>query len=82
MRITHPFHPLAGQTLRRVGERRNMAGRRVLVLDDADTPWAVPVEWTDVTTQDPENEMSAGRAVFLVENLVALAALMGPMRLS
>jgi len=80
VRVCHPFHPLAGQELRRVGERTNMAGRRLLGLDAADAVWSIPVEWTDVAPRDPEYEISAGRAYFLFDDLLGLLALIPAVR--
>lgn len=71
----HPFHPLAGRQLRRVGERANMFGRRVLCLADDGTVWALPIEWTDLVEPAVEQEIAAGRAYVLIENLLALAEL-------
>src|SRR5436305_13196445 len=34
VRITHPFHPLSGKELARVGERYNRNGRRFLLRVD------------------------------------------------
>ena len=80
MRVVHPFHPLAGQRLRRVGENANVAGRRVICLDDQGAAWAVPVEWTDLVQPGFEWEISAGRAHVLIDDLLAVAALVAGMR--
>lgn len=76
----HPFHPLAGCELRRVGERANLFGQRVLCLADDGTVWALPIEWTDLVEATAEHEISAGRAYFLVENLLGLAELVAQER--
>ena len=78
----HPFHPLAGLQLRRVGERANMFGRRVLCRADDGTVWALPIEWTDLVEPAVEHEIAAGRAYVLVENLLALAELVSRSRRS
>jgi hypothetical protein len=75
VRVTHPFHPLAGRQLRRVGESANVAGRRVVCADENGVVWAVPIEWTDLAERSAEYEHSAGRAYFLVGDLLALAGL-------
>lgn len=71
----HPFHPVAGQQLRRVGETANVAGRRVLCLGGDGLTWAVPVEWTDLVEPSVEREIGAGRAHVLLDDLLALAEL-------
>lgn len=75
MQVVHPFHPLAGQRLRRVAENANVAGRRVVCLDSSGAAWAVPIEWTDLAERTLEWEINAGRAHVLVDDLLALAAL-------
>jgi len=80
VRITHPFHPLSGRQLRRVGESANWAGRRVVCADDGGAVYAVPIEWTDVAVPGAEYAHSAGRAYFLVADLVALAGLVARVR--
>ena len=73
--MTHPFHPLAGQKCEYVGERRNMHGLRLLCRADDGVVWAVPVEWTDRVEPALELQLSAGRAYFLVGDLLALSEL-------
>ena len=74
VRVIHPFHPVAGQELRYLGEQRNRAGLRILGRDGEGVVWAMPVEWTDREPVDPELVLSAGRdAVVLVRDLLGLA---------
>ena len=58
-----------------MGESANVAGRRVLCVDEAGAAWAVPVEWTDLSKPTVEMEINAGRAYVLVDDLLALAEL-------
>jgi len=75
VRITHPFHPLAGQQLICVGERWNRSGKRLLLRVDDGTICSVPPQWTDIAAPDPEVLMGQGRALFRVADLVELARL-------
>ncbi len=75
MRVTHPFHPLAGRNLRRVGEHANLIGRRILCQDAEGRVHAVPIEWTDLTEPDLERQIGAGRTYVRVADLLGLAEL-------
>ena len=61
VRVTHPFHPLSGQSFVCVGERYNRYGRRLLLQVDEMTICSVPRQWTDLVplTRRP---LSAGDA--------------------
>jgi hypothetical protein len=80
VRVTHPFHPLSGQSLVCVGERYNRYGRRLLLRVDDKTVWSIPQEWTDLAAPDPEVVLGQGRALFRVADLVDLARLMARLR--
>ena len=75
VRITHPFHPLAGRQLACVGERYNRSGKRLLLRVDDKTVCSVPPQWTDLAASDPEVVMGQGRALFRVVDLLELASL-------
>ena len=75
VRITHPFHPLSGQSFVCVGERYNCYGTRLLLQVDDETVWSVPQQWTDLVAPDPEVVMGEQRAVFRVTDLMELARL-------
>ena len=75
IRVTHPFHPLAGRDLEFVKRRKNWQADRVYVFDPAGKLVSLPAEWTDAVTPDPFVVMSAGRSPFHVSSLVALADL-------
>jgi hypothetical protein len=40
----------------------------------------VPLDWTDIAPQDPFVVVSAGRALFRVEDLLGLARLLGEIK--
>ena len=75
MRVTHPFHPWAGQELEFVKRRNNWRADRVYVRDDAGVLVSLPAEWTDVVPEDPFVAVASGRAPFHLEGLLALAEL-------
>jgi uncharacterized protein DUF5372 len=75
VRVTHPFHPRAGQEFEFVKRRHNWRADRVYVRDDEGELVSLPAEWTDVVPEDPFVVVSGGRAAFHLDGLVALAEL-------
>jgi Family of unknown function (DUF5372) len=75
VRVTHPFHPWAGQEMEFVKRRNNWRADRVYVRDDADGLVSLPAEWTDAVPEDPFVVVAGGRAPFHLEGLLALAEL-------
>ena len=63
-----------------IGERWNRFGKRLLLRVDDDVVCSVPPQWTDMVAPPLDVAMGQGRALFLVEDLLALAGLV--MRLS
>jgi hypothetical protein len=75
VRVTHPFHPLAGQVLQFVARSRCWSGDVVFYLDEQGRRRPIPAAWTDVVADDPFRVMAAGRCPFRTADLVALADL-------
>ena len=75
VRVTHPFHPLAGRELEFVKRRRNWRQDRVYVHDDAGMLVSLPAEWTDAVGEDPFVVVAAGRSPLHVERLLELSEL-------
>jgi hypothetical protein len=75
VRVTHPFHPLAGQEFEFVKRRKNWQVDRVYYLDAAGGLATLPAEWTDVVAPDAFVVLAAGRAAFRTEDLLALTEL-------
>jgi hypothetical protein len=75
VRVTHPFHPWAGQEFEFVKRRHNWRADRVYVRGSAGELVSLPAEWTDAVSADPFVVVSAGRSPFHVGGLVELAAL-------
>ena len=75
MRVTHPFHPLAGQEFEFVKRRKNWQVDRVYYFDAGGELAALPAEWTDAVAPDPFVLIASGRAPFRTEDLLALAEL-------
>jgi hypothetical protein len=76
VRVTHPFHPLAGQEFEFVKRRRNWRADRVYFYDGGGALVALPAEWTDAVPADPFVVVSAGRSPFHVAALLELAELL------
>ena len=75
VRVTHPFHPLSGQSFEFVKRQRSWRADLVFFLDAAGELVSVPAEWTDAVAPDPFAVIASGRAAFRVEDLAAVAEL-------
>jgi len=73
VRVTHPFHPWAGQEFEFVKRRHNWRVDRVCVRSGAGELVSLPAEWTDVVPDDPFLVVACGRVPFHLEGLVALS---------
>lgn len=75
IRITHPFHPQYGQELDFVSHEHRWGEHRVFYRDSHGHMASLPACWTSVVPEEPFVVISAGRALFRVEDLSELAAL-------
>ena len=76
-RIIHPFHPYKGTEFE-IDQVRNVAvERRVFFFNQKGRKSSVPLAWTDIGAQDPFVVLSAGRALFRLEDLLRLVCLIG-----
>jgi hypothetical protein len=73
--VTHPFHPLHGQTFELLTYRFNWGEDRVMYVGPNGRTRSLPVRWTSVAPDDPFVAVAAGRAPFRLEDLLALMAL-------
>ena len=76
MRVTHPFHPLAGREFDLVVRKHTWAEDRVFFVGDDGQPRSVPAGWSDVVPADPFVVVAAGRSPLRVTDLLALATLL------
>lgn len=67
--MTHPFHPLKGQSFDALAVRNNWGGDRVSYLDARGRLRTMPVEWTDIYVPHLAVTVGAGRAVFRADLL-------------
>jgi len=74
--VTHPFHPLTGQTFELLTYRFNWGEDRVMYVRADGRTRSVPVGWTSIAADDPFVTVAAGRAPFRLEDLLALTALL------
>ena len=74
-RVTHPFHPLKGQTFELVSVRQTWGEYRVFYYDEAGTLVALPAPWTDAAPVDPFVAIARGRAYCHVSDLLRLCDL-------
>lgn len=80
MRVTHPFHPLAGREFDLLTRRLTWAEDRVFVAEENGRLVSFPAAWTDVVDEDPFVLVAAGRSALRVEDLLALARLIENLR--
>ena len=74
--MNHPHHPLSGREFDLVERRvRGRGDERAYFYDDHGDLASIPVVWTDIAAEDPFVVLSAGRALFRVEDLLRLSAL-------
>jgi hypothetical protein len=75
VRVTHPFHPLAGRVLEYIGRGRSWGGEFVHFFDDRGRRQRIRADYTDVVAQDLFVAAAAGRCPFRLEDLIAVAVL-------
>lgn len=80
MRVTHPFHPLAGQEFGFAFRRSNWGEDRVFVFTADGSVRGFPAGWTDAAAADPFVVVAAGRSRLRVDDLLALAGLLERLR--
>jgi hypothetical protein len=76
VRITHPFHPLTGQSFELVSRSSHWGEERVIYRATDGTLPSIAVALTDLAPPDPFCRIAAGRAAFRTIDLVALSALL------
>jgi hypothetical protein len=75
VRVTHPFHPLAGRDFEFVEHRQNWGEDRVCLRDENGGLFSLPARWTDAVAADPFVVIAAGRCPFTTDDLLAVADL-------
>ena len=80
MRVTHPFHPLAGRAFEFVEHRQNWGEDRVYLRDEDGELFSLLAGWTDARAADPFTVIAAGRCPFTTDGLLALADLIDRLR--
>jgi hypothetical protein len=73
LRVTHPFHPWAGQELEFVKGAQDWRVDRGYLPGAEGELTALPAEWTDVVAPDPFVVIVAGWSPFRTEDALALA---------
>jgi hypothetical protein len=74
-RIIHPFHPYRNIEFEIANVRRLPGEYRVFFFNTKGRKSSVPLDWTDIGPKDPFVAVSAGRALFRVEDLLGLVRL-------
>jgi len=78
--IIHPFHPYRNIEFEIDNVRRLPGECRVFFFNTNGRKSSVPLDWTDIGPKDPFVVVSAGRALFRVEDLLGLARLVGEIK--
>ena len=76
MRITHPFHPLAGQTFEVVSRSPHWGEDRVIYRAADGTLPTIAARLTDMEAPDAFRRVAAGRAAFRTIDLLRLVTLL------
>jgi hypothetical protein len=71
--VTHPYHPLCGQTFELAAQNREFGEDRVFYRDPDGRMRYLAARWTSLAAPDPFVIAAAGRAYFRLEDLVRLA---------
>ena len=75
--MTHPFHPLRGREFELIHTKLCWGIERVYYMGEGGVLTHIPVGWTSEAVEDPFVEVAAGRSAFRVEDLLALADMLG-----
>ena len=75
--VTHPFHPWRGRRFELIDLRSRWGQWRVYYIAAEGQLAYMPASWTDASPKDPFVELAQGRAMARVEDLLALAKMMG-----
>jgi hypothetical protein len=75
VRITHPFHPLCGQSFEVVSRSAHWGEDRVIYRASNGTLPTIAAAFTDAELPDVFRRIAAGRAAFRTADLIALGAL-------
>jgi hypothetical protein len=75
VRVTHPFHPLAGRAFEFVEHRLNWGEDRVYLRDEDGELFCLPAAWTDAVGPDPFVVIAEGRCPFTTDDLLGVADL-------
>jgi hypothetical protein len=71
--VTHPYHPLCGQTFELAAQNREFGEDRVFYRDPEGRMRYLAARWTSLATPDPFVIAARGRAYFRLEDLIRLA---------
>ena len=78
--MTHPYHPLCGQTLELAARNREFGEDRVFYLGPDGRMRYLAARWTSLAAPDPFVIAAAGRAYFRLEDLIRAAELIKDLR--
>jgi hypothetical protein len=76
VRITHPFHPLKGQTFEVISRSLHWGEDRVIYRAADGTLPSIAAAMTDMAQPDAFGRVAAGRAAFRTADLIALVTLL------
>jgi hypothetical protein len=71
--VTHPYHPLCGQTFELATRNKEFGEDRVFYRNPDGRMRYLPARWTSLAAPDPFVIGAAGRAYFRLEDLIRLS---------
>jgi len=74
-KVIHPFHPDYGKKFDLVNYRNSWKSQYVEYIGSDGILCSMPLSWTDAAGIDPFIEISKGRSVFHIKNLLRLCEL-------
>ena len=78
--VTHPYHPLCGQTFELAAQNKEFGEDRVFYRDADGRMRYLPARWTSMAAPDPFVIAAAGRTYFRLEDLIRVAELIKDLR--
>ena len=78
--MTHPYHPLCGQTFELAAQNKEFGEDRVFYRDADGRMRYLPARWTSLAAPDPFVIAAAGRAHCRLEDLIRVAELIKDLR--
>lgn len=74
-KVIHPFHPLYKKELKLANFKKSWGYPHLEYYCDNGDLECIPLDWTDANSPDPFNEISKGKSIFRILELLRLVKL-------